>query len=138
MLPAGLDILGRPKGENRIAHGLQPWEDGPERNRPERAAECRSLFPKITFVESDSMAFQKLTKLLHAQSDVKGTEPLYITAYIYVVVNAIRTPFQHLQPGGPGVFHRGNGFLVPAWSCFAKRREATRKLWQVIRLPNGV
>ena len=41
MLPAGLDILGRPKGENRIAHGLahglQPWEDGPERNRPERA-----------------------------------------------------------------------------------------------------
>jgi hypothetical protein len=45
MLPAGLDILGRPKGENRIAHGLQPWEDGPERNRPERAAEGRSLFP---------------------------------------------------------------------------------------------
>src|SRR5580693_1814064 len=45
MLPAGLDILGRPKGENRIAHGLQPWEDGPERNRPERAAEGRS-FPK--------------------------------------------------------------------------------------------
>ena len=36
MLPAGLDILGRPKGENRIAHGLQPW---------------------------DLMAFQKLTKL---------------------------------------------------------------------------
>jgi hypothetical protein len=36
MLPAGLDVLGRPKGENRIAHGLQPW---------------------------DSMAFQKLTKL---------------------------------------------------------------------------
>ena len=24
MLPAGLDILGRPEGENRIAHGLQP------------------------------------------------------------------------------------------------------------------
>src|SRR4029077_20066030 len=63
MPPAGLDILGRPKGENRIAHGLQPWEDGPERNRPERAAEGRSFFPKITFVESDSMAFQKLTKL---------------------------------------------------------------------------
>ena len=47
MLPAGLNILGRPKGENRIAHGLQPWEGGPERNRPERAAEGRSLFPKI-------------------------------------------------------------------------------------------
>ena len=58
-----MDIFDRPKGENRIAHGLQPWEDCPERNRPERAAECRSLFPKITFVESDSMAFQKLTKL---------------------------------------------------------------------------
>ena len=71
MLPAGLDILGRPKGENRIAHWLQPWEDGPERNRPERAAEGRSLFPKITFVESD----------------------LHTTAHIYVVVNAIRTPF---------------------------------------------
>ena len=55
--------MGRPKGENRIAHGLQPWEDGPETNRPERAAEGRPLFPKITFVESDSMAFQKLTKL---------------------------------------------------------------------------
>jgi hypothetical protein len=25
----------------------------------------------------------------HAQSDVKGTEPLHTTAYIYVVVNAI-------------------------------------------------
>jgi hypothetical protein len=25
---------------------------------------------------------------------MKGTEPLHITAYIYVVVNAIRTPFQ--------------------------------------------
>ena len=36
ILPAGLDILGRPKGENRIAHGLQPWEDGPERNRPHK------------------------------------------------------------------------------------------------------
>src|ERR1700760_364403 len=33
-LPAGLDVLNRPKGENRIAHGLQPWEDVPERNRP--------------------------------------------------------------------------------------------------------
>jgi hypothetical protein len=54
MLPVGLDILGRPKGENRIAHGLQSWEDGPERNRPERATEGRSLFPKIRFVESDS------------------------------------------------------------------------------------
>jgi hypothetical protein len=64
MLPPGLDILGRPKGENRIAHGLQPWEDGSERNRPERAAEGRSLFPKITFVESDSMAFQKAHEAL--------------------------------------------------------------------------
>src|SRR4029077_15270449 len=30
----------------------------------------------------------------HAQSGVKGTEPSNITTYIYVVVNAIRTPFQ--------------------------------------------
>jgi hypothetical protein len=39
--------------------------------RPERAAEGRSLFPKITFVESDSMAFQKLTKL-QARHEVPG------------------------------------------------------------------
>src|SRR5437868_1883826 len=58
-----LDICHRPKGENRTAHGLQPWERRPRENRPERAAECRASFPKITFVESDSMAFQKLTKL---------------------------------------------------------------------------
>ena len=55
--------MGRPKGENRIAHGLQPWEDGLERNRPERAAEGRSLFPEITFVEKRPMAFQKPTKV---------------------------------------------------------------------------
>jgi hypothetical protein len=41
MLPAGLDILGRPKGENRIAHGLQPWEDGPERNRLKGRVKCK-------------------------------------------------------------------------------------------------
>jgi hypothetical protein len=29
----------------------------------ERAAEWRASFPEITFVESDSMAIQKLTKL---------------------------------------------------------------------------
>ena len=49
MLPAGLDILGRPKGENRIAHGLQPWEDGPERNQRVRTRDkprpprCRAV-----------------------------------------------------------------------------------------------
>ena len=60
-----MDILHRPKGENRIAHGLQPWEDVPERIalKAERASECQALFPEKTFVESDSMAFQKLTKL---------------------------------------------------------------------------
>jgi hypothetical protein len=31
----------------------------------ERAAEWPASFPEITFVESDSMAFQKLTKLLN-------------------------------------------------------------------------
>src|ERR1700757_2444230 len=31
---AGLDLLGRPKGENRIAHGLQPWEDVPQDESP--------------------------------------------------------------------------------------------------------
>ena len=58
-----LCVFQAPEGRTENSPGLQPWEDGPERNRPERAAEGRSLFPKITFVESDSMAFQKLTKL---------------------------------------------------------------------------
>jgi hypothetical protein len=35
----------------------------PRENRPERAAEWRASFSEITFVESDSMTFQKLTKL---------------------------------------------------------------------------
>jgi hypothetical protein len=30
-LAVSLDILHRPKGENRTAHGLQPWVDVPER-----------------------------------------------------------------------------------------------------------
>jgi hypothetical protein len=46
--------------------GFSPGKTSPERNRPERAAEYRSLFPKITFVERDSMAFQKLRKLFLA------------------------------------------------------------------------
>src|SRR5580704_15478436 len=58
-----LCVFQAPEGRTENSPGLQPWEDGPERNRPERAAEGRSLFPKITFVESDSIAFQKLTKL---------------------------------------------------------------------------
>jgi hypothetical protein len=67
----------------RASARLQPWDDVPERValigrrlRPpnvkntrarvesaERAAEWPASFPEITFVESDSMAFQKLTKL---------------------------------------------------------------------------
>jgi hypothetical protein len=43
--------------------GFSPGKTPPRENRPERAAECRALLPKITFVESDSMAFQKITKL---------------------------------------------------------------------------
>lgn len=53
---------GRPKGENRTAQGFSPGRR-PRENRPERAAEWRASFPEITFIESDSMAFQKLTKL---------------------------------------------------------------------------
>jgi hypothetical protein len=51
-----------------------PWASALGRrsreNRPERAAERRALFPKKTFVESDSMAFQKFRR---AQSGGKGT-----------------------------------------------------------------
>jgi len=36
----------------------------PQENRPERAAEWRASLPEITFVESDWMAFQQLTKVL--------------------------------------------------------------------------
>ena len=57
--------------------GLSPGKT-PRENRPEGAAKCRALFPEITFVENDSMAFQKLTKLFLirrrcAQSGGKGT-----------------------------------------------------------------
>jgi hypothetical protein len=48
------------------------------------------------------MAFQKLTKLFlrisserrSARRSFVETKPLHITVYIYVVANAIRTPFQ--------------------------------------------
>jgi hypothetical protein len=57
------DFVAPPKGPKQNS----PWASAlgrrPRENRPERAAECRALFPKKTFVESDSMAFQKLTKL---------------------------------------------------------------------------
>src|SRR5438132_7981502 len=53
-----LDISYRPKGENRTAHGLQPWEDIPEsialRGRPSAGHYSQ----RKTFVESDSMPFQ--------------------------------------------------------------------------------
>src|SRR5271169_3845638 len=48
-----------------------------------------SEFPQNAGAPADLLARRQ-----HAQSDVKGTEPLHITVYIYVVVNAIRTPFQ--------------------------------------------
>jgi hypothetical protein len=50
----------RPKGENRTAQAFRPG-NVPKEDRPERAADCRALFPKKSFVESKSMAFQKLT-----------------------------------------------------------------------------
>jgi hypothetical protein len=52
----------RPKGENRTAQAFRPGNVAKE-NRPERAADCRALFPKKTFVNNESMAFQKLTNL---------------------------------------------------------------------------
>ena len=61
-----------------------------------------------------------LKRRQHAQSDVKGTEPLHITAYIYVVVNAIRTPFQ-------------GAFLVRV----VPRAEAWLKPWAVFCSPVG-
>jgi hypothetical protein len=57
-----LDVPRSPAGRKQNSPGLQPWEDVLE-NRPERAAEWRASFPEIAFIESDSMAFQKLTKL---------------------------------------------------------------------------
>ena len=43
---AGLDILGRPKGENRIAHGLQPWEDVPKEESPCKGGRVSVSIPK--------------------------------------------------------------------------------------------
>jgi hypothetical protein len=90
MVPsAPRDIAPKPgiktaKRSETNSPGLQAWEPTPAEMRPEsipnplrgcnsdrafrkdclvRASEGRGLFPKKTFVESDSMAFQKLTQL---------------------------------------------------------------------------
>ena len=94
---AGLGILGRPKGENRIAHGLQPWEDVPPggialQGRPSvghYSQRSHSEFP-----QNAGPPAEFLSRRQHGQSGVKGTEPSYITTHPYVVVSAIRTPLQ--------------------------------------------
>jgi len=63
----GLDIFlwvfQSPEGRTENSPWASALGKRTRQNRPERAAECRALFPKITFVESDPMALQKLTKL---------------------------------------------------------------------------
>jgi hypothetical protein len=64
--PLEFDHLASPEGRKQNSpwpESIRAWENDPRGNRPEGAAERRALFPKITFVASDSMAFQKLTKL---------------------------------------------------------------------------
>ena len=53
LLYLGLDIflcvLRSPEGRTQNSPGLQPWEGAGKENRPERAADYPTLFPKITF-----------------------------------------------------------------------------------------
>jgi hypothetical protein len=39
--------MHRPKGVNRTAQGFSPGNSYPKKNRPERTAEFRALFPTI-------------------------------------------------------------------------------------------
>src|SRR5580693_3999199 len=59
--------FGSPEGRKQNS----PWASAlgrrPERNRPERAAEGRSLFPKITFLESDSLTEKAPYPFCHAK-----------------------------------------------------------------------
>jgi len=61
--PCSLDIscacFQSPEGRKQNSPGLQAWEGLRKENRPERAADFRALFQKVTFFKSDSMAFQK-------------------------------------------------------------------------------
>ena len=48
-------VFQPPEGRRENSPGLQPWECVRKEKRPERAADCRALFPKNAFVESDSI-----------------------------------------------------------------------------------
>ena len=61
--PWSLDIPPSPEGRKQNSPGLQPWENVPERIALKGRPNDGALLPKITFVESNSMVIQKLTKL---------------------------------------------------------------------------
>jgi len=48
-------VCQTPEGRRENSPGLQPWECVRKEKRPERAADCRALFPRMAFVESDSI-----------------------------------------------------------------------------------
>jgi len=127
-----LDIWHRPKGENRKAHGLQPWEDDPRENRPERGGRVPGVIPKDNFVESDSMAFQKLTKLFpirrpRAQSGGKGSVASNTITTISIRCSRCRfgRPFRAILFGS---VPRPEGL---GCSVFALRANKTSKLQSV-------
>jgi hypothetical protein len=63
-----------PEGRTENSPGLQAWEGLQNENRPERAADCRALFPKKTFVESKSIGVSESYESLpgtKVQGDVR-------------------------------------------------------------------
>jgi hypothetical protein len=52
-----------PEGRTENSPGLQAWEGLQKENRPERAADCRALFPKKPSSKASRLAFQNLTNL---------------------------------------------------------------------------
>ena len=102
--PRGIALKGRP----RVGHIPK---DNVRRKRLDGVSEAHEALPdtKICgdarylpsmsrshseFPQNTGAPADLLQRRQHAQSDAKGTEPLHITAYIYVVANPIRTPFQ--------------------------------------------
>jgi hypothetical protein len=52
-----------PEGLTENSPGLQAWDGLHKENRPERAADCRALFPKKPSSKASRLAFQNLTNL---------------------------------------------------------------------------
>ena len=68
---AGLDLLGRPKGENRIAHGLQPWEDVPQEESPCKGGGVSVIRSHSEFPQHAGAPAEFLSRRQRGQSGAK-------------------------------------------------------------------